>query len=74
MEYAKSGIDDLYAKLSIDEEDEGGIIVKDVVTEQDKDSFVLIGRSLRRGILILKQCRTFYQRYGGQMRGWRFMI
>lgn len=46
MEYAKSGIDDLYAKLSIDEEDEGGIIVEDAVTEQDKDSFVLIGRFL----------------------------
>ncbi|KAL8107900.1 hypothetical protein AgCh_024344 [Apium graveolens] len=46
MEYSNSGINDLYAKLSIEDDDEGGMIVENAVIEKEKESFVLIGRFL----------------------------
>lgn len=46
MAYSNSGLNDLYAKLSLEDEDDGILIVENAGNEQVKDSFVLIGRFL----------------------------
>ncbi|KAL8133146.1 hypothetical protein AgCh_008559 [Apium graveolens] len=46
MEYSKATLNDLYAKLMIEDEEEGGVIIGNSENEQRKDSFVLIGRFL----------------------------
>lgn len=46
MAYSNSGLNDLYAKLSLEDEDDGMLIVENAGNDQIKDSFVLIGRFL----------------------------
>lgn len=46
MEYSKASLNDLYAKLTIEDEEEGGVIVTNAGNEQEKESFVLIGHLL----------------------------
>lgn len=44
MDYSKSSLEDLYARLSIEDEESGGVILGKEVVGQHKESFVLIGR------------------------------
>lgn len=46
MAYPKASLEELYAKLTIADEEEGGIVVGNDVVEQRKESYVLIGRFL----------------------------
>lgn len=46
MEYNKSDLNALYAKLTIEDEEEGGVIVGSSEIQQHKESFILIGRFL----------------------------
>lgn len=46
MEYSKPNIDDLYAKLSIEDEEEGGVFIRNGEIKGNKESFVLTGTFL----------------------------
>lgn len=46
MEHSKQNLDDLYAKLTMEDEDEGGIIIGANQIVQKRESFVLVGRLL----------------------------
>lgn len=46
MKYSKSSLNDLYAKLSIEDEEEGGVVVGEEGIEQATKSFILVGRFL----------------------------
>lgn len=46
MDQSQVSLDDLYAKLAIDDEEEGGVIVQSGEIEQVKESFILVGRFL----------------------------
>lgn len=46
MEYSKQTLDEMYAKLMLDDEDEGGIIIKTEEAGKNADVFILVGRFL----------------------------
>lgn len=46
MDYSQSELNALYAKLTIEAEEEGGVIVGSAESQQTKEPFILIGRFL----------------------------
>ena len=46
MDYSKSKLEDLYAKLSIEDEEEGGEVIGEEEVQGNKESFILVGRFL----------------------------
>lgn len=48
MEHSKASLDELYAKLTIEDEEEGGVIVGSAEIEQGKESSVLVGQFLTK--------------------------
>ncbi|KAK1378771.1 hypothetical protein POM88_025515 [Heracleum sosnowskyi] len=67
--------EEMYARLALEEEEEGGICIVEAEIVQPKQSFILVGRFLtERNINFLAMRNVFWLRCGDLKKGLRFMI
>lgn len=64
MEYSKPNLEELYAKLSIEDKEEGAIIIEEATIQGNRESLYWLGDSIHIKILILIQYKMLWPLYG----------
>lgn len=74
MEKSKASLEEMCARLVLEDEEGEEILVGEEEVVKTKESFILVGRFLTDKNINFRRCSMFCHHYGGPERGWKYMI